>query len=121
MFVSILSLCDCFVPAHVFGWCELCVGFAPLCDRFGCDRGDSSASCVAPKTQEEASGVKFASASNLCGPAGQWILLCVHHGSCLLEPRRKVENASAGLGVGPNVGIVEVALRQNCAAPVGHW
>ena len=30
MFVSSHSLFNCFVFAHMFGWCELCVVFAPL-------------------------------------------------------------------------------------------
>ena len=39
--------------------------------------------------------------------------------SNVAERSGNLENASAGRGVGPNVGIVEVALRQNCAA--GHF
>ena len=72
--VSSHSLFNCFVFANMFGWCELCVVLLRcLCDRYGCCRGDSSAQFrVAPKTQEKESGVKFASASNLCGPCWSW-------------------------------------------------
>ena len=62
-----------FLPTCLVGASSVSFLLRCLCDRYGSYRGDSSAqSCVAPKTQEKESGVKFASVSNLCGLCWSW-------------------------------------------------
>ena len=84
MIVSIHSLCICVAIAHAIGWYVLCVDFAPLSVRTLrlVPWRLIHAVLRAPKTQEKASGVKFASASNLCGTCRS-LEFALHHGSCL--------------------------------------
>ena len=127
MIVSIHSLCICVAIAHAIGWYVLCVDFAPLSVRTlrlvpwrlihavlrgteDSGKGVRRQVCVCVKSVRHLQVTGICVTSRILPP---W--------SNVAEMSGNLETASAGLGVGPNVGIVEVALRQNCAAPVGHW
>ena len=125
--VSTRSWCVCVVIAHVFGWCERCVDCFPLSVRTLRLVGTVTTHPRSPawhrRLRNRRQTARLRLRQNCATPADHW-KIAIQHGSCLpgamsqkgrrqLKQWKCVESASAGLGVGPNAGTVEVTVRWN--------
>ena len=111
--VSTHSLFFCFVFAHMFGWCELCVDFAPLSVRSLRLLPWRLFRAVLCGSEDSGKGVRRQVC--VCVTSVRLLLvmeIAVHHGSCtLVQCRRRsgnLENARAGFVVGPNLVFLEL-------------